>query len=169
MPSESRLRARDAQTLERTVSRQYPWWPGWPSLREVVTSVLAIGIVAYTGAALWVPLTSGSQEASQHTQTVMALLGPILGTVVGYYFGTASGERVAQQATQRVGDAIEGKIEAERLSADRLAQLEEAQPVVEQSAELLAYLLSRLQALESSESAGGNDAEGDQSEEAGRP
>src|SRR6266536_1755090 len=102
------------------VSASRPFWE-WTSLLELVTGLLAIAIVVFTGAVLWVPLTSGAPDAVTRAQAIMALLGPILGAVVGYYFGTASGERVARQADQRAEAAVEEKVQSERLSDEALA------------------------------------------------
>ena len=112
---------------------------------------VALIIVAYTGAVLWGPLHDGTPEGAQRAQAIMALLGPVLGAVIGYYFGASSGERIAQQATRRAEEAIEQRAEEAQLSAERLAQLEEVQPVVERSAEELAYLLAKAEAAEAEE------------------
>ncbi len=103
----------------------------------MVTSLLAVVIVVYTGVLLAAPLASGTQEGIQHAQAIMALLGPTLGAVVGYYFGAASGERIAQQATQRAEQAIDDKIETERWSDEELAA---AKAVIERAEQLLIEL-----------------------------
>ena len=57
----------------------------------------------------------------QQAQQVAALLSPFIGTVLGYYFGSASGERVARQATRDAQQAAGDKRAIQNMSAQELS------------------------------------------------
>ena len=126
-------------------------------MRTAVTSLLALSIVAFTGIALIGPLTVGTMEGIQLAQGIMALLGPIVGTVIGYYFGTASGERVAEQANLTAAQAVERRAEIEQVSDDALSTVDDEIREVRQ-------LLVDLLAAQGQEPGGDSDAEGDESD-----
>ena len=52
-----------------------PWWfPGWPrlpALRDVVTHVIALGVLGYTGVVLWDSLLRGTDEGLRHAREVL--------------------------------------------------------------------------------------------------
>jgi hypothetical protein len=102
-----------------------PWWcPAWPSLRDFVTSVIAVGLLSYTGAVMSPLITSGSDDGLRHARDAWAILGTAVGAVLGFYFGAGAGERIAHQATQQAADAVEGKAQAQTIGVERLAALE---------------------------------------------
>ena len=106
-----------------------PWWfPGWPrlpALRDVVTHVIALGVLGYTGAVLWDSLLSGNDDGLRHAREVYAVLGTAVGAVLGYYFGANAGERVAREAARRTEAAIEAQEATESVSRDEIRAVRE--------------------------------------------
>lgn len=120
----------DPPSTRRSRERpEKPWWfPGYPSLRDAVTSLIGLLIIVYAGAVLWEPLHE------QSAQTIAAIVGPILGAVIGYYFGAASGERAARQAIQRADEAVAERHDVADSSA---AQMEAIRPLLDAQADFL--------------------------------
>ena len=94
-----------------------PWWfPGWPSLREVVTSVIALGILGFVATALWPHLSSGTDQEIARGKEIFAILGSIVGTI----FGTnvkrgrlSTGQVIARDVTRSVTNKVVGGIVAD--------------------------------------------------------
>ncbi len=106
-----------------------PWWfPGWPrlpALRDLVTHVIALGVLGYTGVVLWDSLLSGNDDGLRHAREVYAVLGTAVGAVLGYYFGANAGERVAREAARRTEAAIEAQEATESLSREEIRAVRE--------------------------------------------
>ena len=106
-----------------------PWWfPGWPrlpALRDVVTHVIALGVLGYTGVVLWASLLSGTDDGLRYAREVYAVLGTAVGAVLGYYFGANAGERVAREAARRTEAAIEAQEVTEAVSREELRTAQE--------------------------------------------
>ena len=138
-----------ASHANRWIQGEKPWWvPGWPSIRDIVTSIIALGLLKYVGDAMLPLLSSGTDEGMRLAREAFAILGTAVGAVLGFYFGAGAGERIARQATQQATDAAEGRaISEERLLALRsevhakVSTVEERQ---ERQAALLAELLDAL-------------------------
>jgi len=67
----------------------------------VVTSVIALGILGFVATALWPHLSSGTDQEIARGKEIFAILGSIVGTIVGFYFGAKAGEDVAKGAVER--------------------------------------------------------------------
>ena len=99
-----------------------PWWfPGWTSLREGVANAIGLGVIVFTAFALWPALMAAdSAEGLKRAQDTFAILGSIVGAVIGFYFGSGAGERVAKDATQRTDQAKNASVEEVKAAKSEL-------------------------------------------------
>jgi integrase/recombinase XerD len=133
-----------------------PWWfPGWPSLRDVTTTAIAAAVLGYTGAVLYPWLTSPAADAMQRAQGIAALLLPIVTAVIGYYFGSSAGEKVARAAEERAEEAVEEKSTVKEISDQVLA---EVKPAVDDALDFIRRMVAAEQA-EAEEEQDGEDGE----------
>ncbi len=63
----------------------------WATPHEVCAALIALSIVALTVAVLYQHLMANPNMDDARTAT--AILTPLLGTVMGFYFGSATGQR----------------------------------------------------------------------------
>lgn len=80
---------------------KYQWLAG---LREITTTVIAAVILGVTVLMMWRTFKAAG-NSFQDMKDVMLYALPILGTVMGYYFGRVPAERRAEASEQRAGDA----------------------------------------------------------------
>jgi hypothetical protein len=117
------------------------------SARDVFTAGLASAILGYSGAALWGPLTAGSLEGIQAAQGTLALLGPILGGVLGYYFGSTTGQKIAGQAQAIASEATDARTKIEAATESRLRDAEDEARALRSEVDRLRLTVTNLRAL----------------------
>jgi hypothetical protein len=86
-------------------------WLQW--LKEVVTAVLGIGIVAYT--LYWTGRAfamAGDPTRMGDAKDLLTFLSGFAGVVVGYYFGRVPADARTAQAQQQIGQAVSEKDQA---------------------------------------------------------
>lgn len=99
----AREEARSAREEAKSAARQQ-----W--LKEIVTAVLGIGIVAYT---LYMTYRAfgmvGDTTRMGNAKDLLTYLSGFAGVVVGYYFGRVPADARTAQAQQQIGQAMSGK------------------------------------------------------------
>jgi hypothetical protein len=98
-----------------------PQAPAAASGRGFVQGLLAVAVTAYVGVVMWGPLGEASADGGRAAQAVGAIVLPFLGTVLGFYFGGASGAQVAAQAIQQVREALLSSANVKAVSQRELA------------------------------------------------
>ncbi len=130
---------------------------GWTAgLREIMTSAIAVVILAVTTVMLWKVFQAGGvkavdPEAFNRQKDIMHYGLTLLGTVLGYYFGRVPAERraeqaeaVAHQANAAVGEAAGAASEAQRQSREHQQQRQAAEAKVEDAKTTVARVRERL-------------------------
>lgn len=94
------------------------------SLREVVTSIIALIVVGGTFILLWPALSTRPIDVTS-AQAIFSILGGWGGIVIGFYFGSNSGEKIAKSAKLEAIESQKDKIKAKEITAETLENLRE--------------------------------------------
>jgi hypothetical protein len=101
--------------------------PSWlTGLREGTTTLIALVIVAVTMILLW--RTFATANGFQEEKDVLLYTLPLLGTILGYYFGRVPAERRAEvsegkaQTAQRTAEVATAQVSRTQQSADAKMQ-----------------------------------------------
>ena len=97
----------DAASEEAKSAARQQW------LKEIVTAVLGVGIVAYT---LYMTYRAfgmvGDATRMGNAKDLLTYLSGFAGVVVGYYFGRVPADARTAQAQQQIGQAVSDKEQA---------------------------------------------------------
>jgi hypothetical protein len=89
--------------------------------KEIVTSVLALGIAAVSLIMLWMTFKSADSTAFAAYKDILLYGLSLFGTVLGYYFGRVPAELHAQQATAQADKAQAQVTQAQSVAANAQA------------------------------------------------
>lgn len=96
-----------AQTLvpaaQAALAAKAPTW--LVVLREVTTTFIAIVIVIVSMRMVWLTFNESVDPAFQRMKDILLLALPLLGTILGYYFGRVPAERRAEASEQKASAA----------------------------------------------------------------